>query len=51
MIFYIGNVARTRDILTKYWKEEQIPEDKNIEVVQSPYVLDSVFQSIMKSQK
>jgi hypothetical protein len=51
VIFYIGNVARTRDILTKYWEEEQIPEDKNIEVVQSLKVLNSVFQSIMESQQ
>jgi hypothetical protein len=51
VIFYIGNVARTRDILSKYWEEQKLPEDKNIEVVQNLKVLNNVFHSIIESQK
>jgi hypothetical protein len=44
-------VARTREILKNYWNEQKLPEDENIEVVQSLKLLNSVFQGIMESQK
>ena len=51
VIFYIGNVIKTRDILENYWAENKMENDENIEVVQSIKVLNDVFQEIMNSQQ
>jgi hypothetical protein len=47
VIFYIGNVTKTRGILNDYWGANNKMPDSNIEIVQSLKGLNSVFQSIL----
>ena len=47
VIFYIGNIVKTKELLYSYWSENQMDEDKNIEVVQNLKGLNSIFQNIL----